>query len=227
MSILSDRLQTIQPSPTLSLTKKAADLRAEGKDILSLGAGEPDFGTPEWVKVAASQAMVDGKTKYTAVGGTPALKAAVQEKFTRENGLTYTPEEIIISTGGKQVIFNAFLATLNPGDEVIIPAPYWVSYPDIVRLCDGVPVSVPCEEAAGFKLSPGALQDAITSETKWLVLNSPSNPTGAVYDAAELLGLAEVLRHHPQVWILSDDIYEHICYLESPFKTLAQVAPDL
>lgn len=227
MSILSKRLSTIKPSPTLSLTKKAADLRAQGRDIISLGAGEPDFGTPDWVKQAAFQAMQAEKTKYTPVSGTASLKKSIQDKFSTDHGLIYEENEVIACTGGKQVIFNAFLATINPGDEVLIPAPYWVSYPDIVTLAEGTPVIVSCEETDGFKLTPEKLQKAITPKTKWLVLNSPSNPTGAVYSEEELLSLASVLQDNPHVWVLSDDIYEHILYTEQPFKTIAQVAPFL
>lgn len=227
MSVLSQRLRAIKPSPTLALTKKASDLRAEGRDIISLGAGEPDFGTPEWVKQAAYQAMKQEKTKYTPVSGTSSLKAAIRAKFEKDHGLAYQEDEVIACTGGKQVIFNAFLATIDPGDEVIIPAPYWVSYPDMVTLAGGTPCPVACSEAQGFKLTPKALEKAITPQTKWLVLNSPANPTGAVYSKEDLSALAAVLEKAPQVWILSDDIYEHILYTDQPFATLAQVAPSL
>lgn len=227
MSFLSKRLSTIKPSPTLSLTKKAADLRAQGRDIISLGAGEPDFGTPDWIKQAAFKAMQDEKTKYTPVSGTASLKKSIQDKFSADHGLVYQENEVIACTGGKQVIFNAFLATLNPGDEVLIPAPYWVSYPDIVTLAEGKSVIISCDEGEGFKLTPEKLQNAITPKTKWLILNSPSNPTGAVYSEEELLSLARVLEKNPHVWVLSDDIYEHILYTGQPFKTIAQVASFL
>tara|TARA_A100000171_G_scaffold52512_3_gene71178 strand:- start:768 stop:1973 length:1206 start_codon:yes stop_codon:yes gene_type:complete len=227
MSFLSHRLKTIKPSPTLSLTRKAMDLRAQGRDIISLGAGEPDFGTPDWIKEAAKTALEEEKTKYTPVAGTPGLKNAIQQKFKKENALTYTLDEIIVSTGGKQVIFNAFMASLNPGDDVLIPAPYWVSYPDIVSIAGGTPCLIDCPETEGFKLSAERLSKSITSKTKWLVLNSPSNPTGAVYSQEELLDLAEVLEKHPHIWVLSDDIYEHVLFTGKPFRTMAEVAPSM
>lgn len=227
MSILSDRITLIAPSPTLSLSKKAADLKAQGRDILSLGMGEPDFGTPEWVKEAAAKAMRLEKTKYTPVSGTTSLKQAIQDTLKAENNLSYTLDEITVGTGGKQIIFNALMATINPGDEVLIPAPYWVSYPDITRFAGGVPLFLPCSESDAFKLSPERLAEALSPRTKWLLLNSPSNPTGAVYSEEELKALAEVLEKHPHVWVLSDDIYKHILYTDTPFTTMAQAAPSL
>jgi len=225
MSIISNRMSNIKPSPTIAVTTKAAELKAAGKDVIGLGAGEPDFNTPEHICAAAKKAMDDGKTKYTPVGGTPELKKAIIDKFKRENNLDYNPDEIIVGTGGKQVIFNAMLASVNPGDEVIIPAPYWVSYPDIVAFCDGVPVFVDC--VGDFKLKPEQLEAAITPKTKWLILNSPSNPTGAAYSAAELQALAEVLLRHPHVWVMTDDIYEHLVYDGFKFATIAETEPKL
>ena len=227
MAFISDRLLSVKPSPTLSAVQKAAELKAQGKVVLSLSAGEPDFPTPPWICEAATQAMEKGQTRYTPVGGTPALKQAIADKFRRENALSYTSEEIIASSGGKHVIFNALLATLNKGDEVIIPAPYWVSYPDMVTICQGVSVIVPCPESQGFKLRPEQLEKALTPRTKWVILNSPGNPAGNVYSKAELQALAEVLNAHPQVYILSDDIYEHILFTEEGFYTLAQIEPRL
>lgn len=227
MSILANRLSLIKPSPTMAVTQKAAELKAQGRDIIGLGAGEPDFDTPDSIKAAAKAALDRGETKYTAVAGTPALRKAIAAKFKRENGLDYTPEQITVGVGGKHVLYNALMASLNPGDEVIIPAPYWVSYPDITLLAEGTPVIVRCPEEAGFKLAPADLEAAITAKTKWLILNSPSNPTGAAYTKAELEALAAVLRRHPQVWVMSDDIYEHMVYDGFEFFTIAQVAPDL
>jgi len=227
MAFLADRLARIKPSPTLSINSKAKAMKAEGRDVISLSVGEPDFDTPEFIKDGARKAIAAGDTKYTDVGGTPALKKAVIAKFKRDNGLDYAADQIIISTGGKQVLFNAFLATLNAGDEVIIPAPYWVSYPDIVYCCEGVPVIVETDAAKGFRLSPDVLEKAITPKTKWLILNSPSNPTGAAYTKAELRALADVLVKHPHVWILADDIYEHLVYDGFEFATIAQVEPTL
>lgn len=217
----------MQPSPTMAVTAKAAEMRAAGEDVIGLGAGEPDFDTPDFIKNAAKQALDEGKTKYTPVGGTPQLKQAIIGKFSRENGLDYTADQIIVSTGAKQIIFNAMLATLNEGDEVMIPAPYWVSYPDIVRFAGGKDVTIPCPAADGFKLTAAALEAAITPKTKWLVLNSPSNPTGAAYSADELAALGEVLEKHPHVYVMSDDIYEHLLYDGKKFATLAQVTPAL
>jgi aspartate aminotransferase len=227
MSIVAARLAAIKPSPTIAVTSLARELQAAGRDVIGLGAGEPDFDTPEHVKQAAIEAMRAGQTKYTAVDGTPALKAAVAAKFKRENGLDYAPDEITVGSGGKQVIYNALMATLNPGDEVVIPAPYWVSYPDMALLAGGVPVIVACPEESGFKLRPEDLDAAITPRTRWLILNSPSNPTGAAYTAAELKALTEVLLRHPQVWVLSDDIYEHLVYDGFEFRTAAAIEPAL
>lgn len=227
MSFLAQRMQQIKPSPTIAVTTKAAELKAAGKDVIGLGAGEPDFDTPEHIKAAAKAALDKGQTKYTPVGGTPALKQAIVDKFRRENGLEYTPAQVIVGAGGKQVIFNAFLASLNPGDEVIIPAPYWVSYPDIVAFAEGTPVSVPCGQEQGFKLTPAQLEAAITPKTKWLILNSPSNPTGAAYTAEEIKALGEVLTRHPHVWVMTDDIYEHLVYDGFKFVTLLSVVPEL
>jgi aspartate aminotransferase len=224
MSIISNSLKRIKPSPTIAVTQKARELRAAGKDVIGLGAGEPDFDTPDNVKRAAIKAIIDGDTKYTAVDGTPALKKAIINKFKRENNLTYTADQITVGTGGKQVLYNAFMATLNKGDEVIIPAPFWVSYPDMVLLAGGKPKIVKCSEADGFKLTPKSLKKAITKNTKWLILNSPSNPTGAGYTKKEINDLAKVLINHKNVHILSDDIYEHISYDNFKFYTIAQVS---
>jgi aspartate aminotransferase len=224
MSIISNSLKRIKPSPTIAVTQKARELRAAGKDVIGLGAGEPDFDTPDNVKRAAIKAIKDGDTKYTAVDGTPALKKAIINKFKRENNLSYTADQITVGTGGKQVLYNAFMATLNKGDEVIIPAPFWVSYPDMVLLAGGKPKIVKCSEADGFKLTPKSLKKAITKNTKWLILNSPSNPTGAGYTKNEINNLAKVLIKHKNVHILSDDIYEHISYDNFKFYTIAQVS---
>ena len=224
MSIISNSLKRIKPSPTIAVTQKARELRAAGKDVIGLGSGEPDFDTPDNVKRAAIKAIKDGDTKYTAVDGTPALKKAIINKFKRENNLTYTADQITVGTGGKQVLYNAFMATLNKGDEVIIPAPFWVSYPDMVLLAGGKPKIVKCIEADGFKLTPASLKKAITKNTKWLILNSPSNPTGAGYTKKEINDLAKVLIKHKNVHILSDDIYEHISYDNFKFYTIAQVS---
>jgi aspartate aminotransferase len=224
MSIISNSLKRIKPSPTIAVTQKARELRAAGKDVIGLGAGEPDFDTPDNVKRAAIKAIKDGDTKYTAVDGTPALKKAIINKFKRENNLTYATDQITVGTGGKQVLYNAFMATLNKGDEVIIPAPFWVSYPDMVLLAGGKPKIVKCSEADGFKLTPKSLKKAITKNTKWLILNSPSNPTGAGYTKKEINDLAKVLIKHKNVHILSDDIYEHISYDNFKFYTIAQVS---
>ncbi len=226
-SLQSSALARVKPSATLAVTARARELKREGRDVIGLGAGEPDFDTPENIKEAAIAAIRRGETKYTDVDGIPELKAAVAAKFARENGLTYAVNQIHVAPGGKTVIYNALLATLSPGDEVIVPAPYWVSYPDMVLLAGGEPVRVVGHEADGFKLKPAALEAAITSRTKWLILNSPSNPTGAAYTGAELEALAAVLRRHPQVWIMTDDMYEHLIYGDFDYKTIAQVAPDL
>jgi aspartate aminotransferase len=227
MSFIADRIDRIKPSPTVAAGAKARELRAQGRDIISLDAGEPDFDTPDSIKEAAIAAIRAGQTKYTNVDGTPALKEAICAKFKRENGLDYTPDQINVGVGGKHVLFNALMATLNAGDEVIVPAPYWVSYPDMAILADGTPVFVECKAEHGFKLRPDALERAITPRTKWLVLNSPSNPTGAAYTRDELKALAEVLLRHPQVYILNDDMYEHLVYDGFEFTTIAQVEPGL
>ena len=227
MSFIAGRLNLVKPSPTLAVTAKAAELKAAGKDVIGLGAGEPDFDTPEHIKNAAIEAIKRGETKYTPVAGTAALKKAITDKFKRENGLEYAANEVVAGVGAKQVIFNAMLATLNAGDEVIIPAPYWVSYPDMVLFAEGTPVIVPCLEADGFRLSPAALEATITPKTKWIILNSPSNPTGAAYSEADLRALADVLLKHPQVYILADDIYEHLLYDGLKFYTIAQIEPKL
>lgn len=226
-SLQSSALARVKPSATLAVTARARELKREGRDVIGLGAGEPDFDTPENIKEAAIAAIRRGETKYTDVDGLPELKAAVAAKFARENGLTYAVNQIHVAPGGKTVIYNALLATLSPGDEVIVPAPYWVSYPDMVLLAGGEPVTVVGHEADGFKLKPAALEAAITPRTKWLILNSPSNPTGAAYTGAELEALAAVLRRHPQVWILTDDMYEHLIYGDFDYRTIAEVAPDL
>ena len=226
-SLQSASLARVKPSATLAVTAQARELKRQGRDVIGLGAGEPDFDTPDNIKAAAIEAIKRGETKYTDADGMPELKAAIVAKFARENGLTYAANQIHVASGGKPVIFNAFVATLNPGDEVIVPAPYWVSYPDMVLLAGGEPVTVIGQEADGFKLRPEVLDAAITPKTKWLILNSPSNPTGAAYTRAELEALAVVLRKHPQVWILTDDMYEHLVYGDFEYVTIAQVAPDL
>ncbi len=222
MSIISDSLKRIKPSPTIAVTQKARELRAAGKDVIGLGAGEPDFDTPDNIKNAAIKAIKSGDTKYTAVDGTPALKKAIVDKFKRENKINYTTDQITVGTGGKQVLYNAFMATLNKGDEVIIPAPFWVSYPDMVLLAGGKPKIVACTEEEGFKLTASKLKKAITKKTKWVILNSPSNPTGAGYSKKEIEDLAKVLIKNKKVHILSDDIYEHIAYDNFNFYTIAQ-----
>jgi aspartate aminotransferase len=227
MSLLAKSLSNIKPSPTIEVTAKAAELKAKGFDIISLGMGEPDFDTPQNIKQAAINAINKGETKYTAVDGTMALKKAIINKFKRENNLDYNPSEISVSTGAKQVIYNALIATLNPDDEVIIPAPYWVSYPDMVLLGSGVPVIAESSAENNFKISPTELASKITNKTKWLILNSPSNPTGACYNAKELKSLAEVLLKHPHVYIMSDDIYEHLIFDNLEFSTIAAVEPRL
>ncbi len=227
MAFLAHRLGLIKPSPTIAVTQKAAELKAAGRDVIGLGAGEPDFDTPDHIKAAAKAAIDRGETKYTAVAGTPALRQAIAAKFKRDNDLDYSLEQITVSCGGKQTIYNAIVATIDPGDEVIIPAPYWVSYPDIVLLVEGKPVIVPCPAERNFKLDPGDLERAITAKTKWLILNSPSNPTGAAYTAAEMKALTDVLVRHPHVWVMSDDIYEHVIYDDFRFVTPAQLEPRL
>lgn len=227
MEFLSKNLTRVKPSPTIAVTNKARELKAAGHDVIGLGAGEPDFDTPDNIKQAAIDAINRGETKYTAVDGTPELKRAISAKFKRENGLDYAPEQISVGSGGKHVLYNALMATLNPGDEVIIPAPYWVSYPDMVLLGGGEPVAVETTIEQGFKLTAEALDAAITKNTKWLIFNSPSNPTGAAYTAAEIKALTDVLLGHEHVWILSDDIYEHLTYDGFAFATPAQVEPKL
>ncbi|MEM8662644.1 MAG: pyridoxal phosphate-dependent aminotransferase [Pseudomonadota bacterium] len=227
MAFLADTLSRVKPSATIAVTTKAAELKREGRDVIGLGAGEPDFDTPENVKEAAIKAIRDGKTKYTPVDGTPELKAAISEKFQRENGLAYEPAEITVGTGGKQVLYNALMATMNPGDEVVIPAPYWVSYPDMVLLAGGEPVEVAATADAGFKLSADALESVITPKTKWVILNSPSNPSGAAYTEAELKALTDVIVRHPHVWVMTDDMYEHLVYDDFKFHTVVEVEPEL
>ena len=223
MSIVSNTLKRIKPSPTIAVTSKAREMRAAGRDVIGIGAGEPDFDTPDNIKEAAIEAIKKGDTKYTAVDGTPALKKAIQEKFQRENNLTYNLDQISVGTGGKQVLYNAFMATINKGDEVIIPAPYWVSYPDIILLAGGKPKIIKCEEKENFKLTPKKLEKALSKKTKWIILNSPSNPTGSAYTKKEIEDLAEVLKKYKKVYILSDDIYEHITYDNFNFFTIAQI----
>jgi aspartate aminotransferase len=228
MAFLADRISRVKPSATMAVTDKARALKAAGRDVIGLGAGEPDFDTPENIKEAAIKAIRDGKaSKYTAVEGIAELRAAIARKFKRENELDYKPSQIIVGTGGKQVLFNAFLATLNAGDEVIIPAPYWVSYPDMVLIAGGEPVAVETRMADGFKMKPEALERAITPKTKWLLFNSPSNPTGAAYTRSELKAITDVLARHPHVWVMSDDMYEHLVYDDFEFFTPAQLEPRL
>ncbi|MBT4769492.1 MAG: aspartate transaminase [Rhodospirillaceae bacterium] len=227
MSIIAKSLSRIKPSPTMAVTQKAAELKAAGRDVIGLGAGEPDFDTPDHIKRAAIAAIEAGATKYTAVGGTPASKKAISAKFKRDNDLDYSADQIIVGTGGKQVLYNALIATVDPGDEVIVPAPYWVSYPDMALLAGGEPVIVECPEEDGFKLQPDALEAAITPKTKWLILNSPSNPTGAAYTKADMKAITDVLMRHPHVWVMSDDMYEHLVYDGFQFVTPAEIEPGL
>ncbi|UWQ03689.1 pyridoxal phosphate-dependent aminotransferase [Aliiroseovarius crassostreae] len=227
MSFLSATLNRVKPSPTIAVSNLAAELKAQGKDVIGLGAGEPDFDTPENIKEAAKAAIDAGKTKYTAVDGIPELKAAICAKFQRDNGLDYSPAQVSVGTGGKQILYNALMATLNPGDEVIIPAPYWVSYPDMVLLAGGEPVVVECPLETGFRMTPEQLEAAITPKTKWLIFNSPSNPTGAGYSRDELKALTDVLMRHPHVWVMTDDMYEHLAYGDFTFCTPAEVEPGL
>ena len=222
MTILSSSLSRIKPSPTIAVTQKARELKEKGVDVISLGAGEPDFDTPNNVKNAAIEAINNGETKYTAVDGTPKLKEAIINKFKRENGLAFTKDQINVGAGGKQVIFNAILSTINPGDEVLIPAPYWVSYPDIVLLAGGVPKIVVCSEKDKFKITPNKIKDNLTDKTKWIILNSPSNPTGSCYSKNEIDAIADLLKDYPKVMIMSDDIYEHVVYDDFKFYTIAQ-----
>jgi aspartate aminotransferase len=224
---LANRVQRVKPSPTLAVTARVAELRAAGKDIIGLGAGEPDFDTPDHIKKAAIKAIKDGFTRYTAVDGMPSLKQAIIAKFKQDNGLDYTPEQILVSCGGKQSFYNLAQALLNPGDEVIIPAPYWVSYPDMVRLADGEPVIIRAGVETNFKITPEQLDAAITPKTRIFVINSPSNPTGVAYSKAELAALGEVLKHCPQVLIATDDMYEHILWSEEPFSNILNACPDL
>jgi aspartate aminotransferase len=223
----SAALRRVKPSATLAATQRARELQRAGRDVISLGAGEPDFDTPDNIKAAAIKAIQDGKTKYTDVDGIPELKAAIVAKFARENGLTYTAAQVNVSPGGKPVIYNAMVATLSPGDEVVVPTPYWVSYPDMVLLAGGEPVFAHATAETNFKLTPQALEAAISPKTRWLILNSPSNPSGAAYTREELRALADVLVRHPQVWILTDDMYEHLVFGDFEFTTIAQVAPEL
>ncbi len=227
MPFIADALSRVKPSPTVAVSTKARELKAAGVDVIGLGAGEPDFDTPDNIKSAAIDAINRGETKYTAPDGIPELKSAICDKFKRENGLEYTPNQVMVSTGGKQVLFNGLMATLNSQDEVIIPAPYWVSYPDMVRLCGGEPVIVEAPIEASFKITPAQLEAAITPRTKWFIFNSPSNPTGAGYSWAELKALTDVLLRHPHVWVMTDDMYEHIVYAPFEFSTPAQVEPAL
>ena len=227
MELLSATLDRVKPSPTIAVTTKAAELKAAGRDVIGLGAGEPDFDTPQHIKDAAVAAIENGKTKYTAVDGIPELKQAICAKFARDNTLTYTPSQVTVGTGGKQVLYNALMATLNAGDEVVIPAPYWVSYPDMVRLAGGEPVIAPASLETAFKLTPETLEAAITPRTKWFIFNSPSNPTGAGYTKDELKALTEVLMRHPHVWVMTDDMYEHLSYDSFTFCTPAEVEPGL
>ena len=227
MAFLSDTLARVKPSPTIAITSKALEMKAAGRDVIGLSAGEPDFDTPQNIKEAAVAAIAAGKTKYTAVDGIPELKAAICAKFARENGLSYKPSQVSVSSGGKQVLFNALMATLNPGDEVIIPTPYWVSYPDMVLIGGGTPVFIEGERARGYKISPEALEAAITPRTKWFLFNSPSNPSGAGYSHDELKALTDVLLRHPHVWVMTDDMYEHLAFDGFTFCTPAQVEPAL
>lgn len=227
MTFLSQTLAQVKPSPTIAVTTLAGELKAAGRDVIGLGAGEPDFDTPDHIKAAAVAAIAAGKTKYTAPDGIPELKQAICDKLSRENGLSYTPAQISVGTGGKQTLFNALMATLNPGDEVIIPAPYWTSYPDMVTLAGGRPVTVEATLETGFRITPAQLEAAITPKTKWFIFNSPSNPTGAGYARADLKALTDVLMRHPQVWVMTDDMYEHLTYDGFEFCTPAQVEPGL
>ena len=227
MAFLAETLKRVKPSATIAVTQKARELKNAGRDIIGLGAGEPDFDTPDNVKNAAIDAIRRGETKYPPVSGIVPLREAIASKFKRENNLDYRPEQTIVATGGKQILFNALMATLNPGDEVVIPSPYWVSYPEMVAICGGTSVFAPTTIDNGFKLTADALAKAITPRTKWLILNSPSNPSGAAYTEAELKALADVLLKHPHVWVLTDDMYEHLTYGDFVFKTLAEVEPNL
>jgi aspartate aminotransferase len=225
--MLADRLSRIKPSPTVAVTAKANELKAAGHDVIGLGAGEPDFNTPEHIKQAAIKAMADNKTRYTAVDGIAELKQAICDKFKKDNNISCTPDMITVGTGGKQVLYNALMASINPGDEVIIPAPFWVSYPDMVLLAEGTPVIVECGQNKNFKITADALENAITDKTKWVILNSPSNPTGVGYTKTDLEALAEILRKYPHVNIMTDDMYEYLVYDDFKFTTMVEIAPDL
>ncbi len=227
MAFLADALSRVKPSATIAVSQKARELKAKGRDVISLGAGEPDFDTPDNIKNAAIEAIRRGETKYTPVAGIVPLREAIAQKFRRENNLDYKPEQTIVGTGGKQILFNAFMATLNAGDEVVIPRPYWVSYPEMVALCGGTPVFAETSIDNGFKLTGAALAKAVTPKTKWLVMNSPSNPSGAAYTEAELREIADVLLKHPHVWVLTDDMYEHLTYGDFAFRTIPEVEPAL
>ena len=227
MSIAARRMSRIKSSPSIAISAKAMEMARAGRDVIALSAGEPDFDTPDNVKIAAMRAIIEGRTKYPPITGIPELREAICRKLERENGLGYAPDEVLVCSGGKQVIYNALTATLDPEDEVIVPAPFWVSYPDMVLLAGGTPVVAAADAADEFRLTPQRLEGAITAKTKWLILNNPGNPSGAFYSAKDLEGLAEVLRRHPRVWVITDDIYEHIVYGGEPFSTMAQVAPDL
>ena len=227
MSVAARRMSRIKASPSIAISAKAMEMARAGHDVIALSAGEPDFDTPDNVKIAAMRAIIEGRTKYPPITGIPELREAICRKLERENGVSYAPGEVLVCSGGKQVIYNALTATLDPEDEVVVPAPFWVSYPDMVLLAGGTPVVVATDAADEFRLTAQGLEGAITAKTKWLILNNPGNPSGAFYPAEDLAGLAEVLRRHPQVWVLTDDIYEHIVYGGEPFSTMAQVAPDL
>ena len=227
MSLIAPALNRISPSPTLAMTSRVLELKAKGVDVIGLSAGEPDFDTPDFVKEAAIEAIRKGQTKYTNVDGTAELKAAIIAKFKRDNSLTYEPGQVSVNVGGKHTLFNALVATVSAGDEVIIPAPYWVSYPDIVQFAGGTPVFIKAGAAQNYKVTPEQIDAAITPQTKWLLLNSPSNPSGAAYSVDELKAIAEVVRRHPHVWVMADDMYEHILYDDFKFATIAEVAPDL
>ena len=227
MAFLADALSRVKPSATIAVSQKARDLKAKGRDVIGLGAGEPDFDTPDNIKNAAIDAIRRGETKYPPVSGIPPLREAIAKKFKRENNLDYRPEQTIVGTGGKQILFNALMATLNPGDEVVIPRPYWVSYPEMVAICGGTSVYAETSIDNGFKLTPAALEKVITPKTKWLIFNSPSNPSGAAYTEAELRAVADVLMKHPNVWVLTDDMYEHLTYGDFTFRTIAEVEPKL
>ena len=227
MAFLADVLSRVKPSATIAVTQKARELKAKGRDVISLGAGEPDFDTPDNVKQAAKAAIDRGETKYTALDGSPELKKAIVAKFRRENGLDYAMDEVTVATGAKQILFNAFMVTIDPGDEVIIPTPYWTSYSDIVEVCGGVPVLIPCDASAGFRLKADQLEKAITPKTRWLLLNSPSNPSGAAYGEADYRPLLDVLLRHPHVWLMVDDMYEHIVYDDFSFVTPVAIEPRL